>query len=266
MPPSRPCILYRDFPGDWHQRIRRTLVTALDRSDSPEPLPVFFRADDVGVLSTNFLRLLDLFQRHRMPLCLGVVPTWLTRTRWTAINTHVETSSTQWCWHQHGWSHTNHQATGKKCEFGSARSIRALRDDLERGRDRLQDIMGRDFSPFFTPPWNRCSQETLSLLSKLGFRAVSRSKGEQGPKAIIDDFYINVDLHTRKEADGGTALEALCDELGRAVEEHYVAIMVHHQLMSQSSFDLLDLLLSLVSRSGTLKVCTFNELRGSNLL
>lgn len=266
MTQSLPCILYRDLPRDWHQRIRQTFVAAVDHLQSPEPLPVLFRADDIGVLSANFLGLLDLFSSHQIPLCLAVVPTWLTRTRWTAINTQLAASSTQWCWHQHGWSHTNHQSTGKKCEFGTARSRSALRDDLERGRDRLQDIMGSDFSPFFTPPWNRCSEEMLELLSELGFRGVSRSKGEQGQKAIIDDFYINVDLHTRKEPDGGAALEGLCAELGRAVGEHYVSVMIHHQLMNQDSFELLELLLSLVSDSSKLKACTFNELKVSNFL
>ncbi|MGI9537763.1 MAG: DUF2334 domain-containing protein, partial [Desulfocapsaceae bacterium] len=236
----------------------------LDLSTSCRPIPVLFRADDIGVLSTNFLRMLDLFQTHHLPLCLAVVPTWLSQTRWRAIKTHIDTGSPLWCWHQHGWNHTNHQSTGKKCEFGSARSRSAISNDLSRGKDRLLRIVGSDYSPFFTPPWNRCSEETLAILAELGFSGVSRSRGEQGENGSLKDFFINVDLHTRKETDGGSALEGLCDELRLAVEQHYVSVMIHHQLMNDSAFELLELLLTLVAGNSKFRACTFNDLRGQH--
>ena len=259
---SAPCILYRNFPGDGLQRIKDTLSAALDRSTFPLSLPVLFRADDIAVLSPNFLRMLYLFQTYQLPLCLAVVPTWLTQTRWKAIKSHIDTESSLWCWHQHGWNHTNHQSTGKKCEFGTARSRSAITDDLSRGKDRLRTIVGSDFSPFFTPPWNRCSDETLLILAEQGFSGVSRSRGEQGKKAPLEDFFVNVDLHTRKEPDCDSALEALCDDLRLAVEQHYVSIMIHHQLMNDSAFELLELLLALMAENSNFRVCTFNEFRG----
>ncbi len=234
----------------------------LDLSTYPRPIPVLFRADDIGVLSTNFGRLLDLFQTHQLPLCLAVVPTWLTQARWRAIKSHVDTGSALWCWHQHGWNHTNHQPSGKKGEFGSARPASAISADLARGKDRLLTIMGSEFSPFFTPPWNRCSEETLEILAELGFRGVSRSRGEQGNKTPLQDFFINVDLHTRKETGGRSALENLGDELRLAVEQHYVSIMIHHQLMNDCAFELLDLLLTLIVGNSKFRPCTFNDLRG----
>lgn len=261
---SPPCILYRNFPGGEFQRIKETLSAALDSSTSPPPIPVLFRADDIGVISANFLRLLNLFHTYHLPLCLAVVPTWLTQTRWRAIKSHVDTGSSLWCWHQHGWTHANHQPTGKKCEFGPARSRSALTDDLSRGQDRLLSIGGTIFSPFFTPPWNRCSEETLDILVELGFRGVSRSRGEQGKKAPLEDFFINVDLHTRKETDGHSALAGLCGELRLAVKEHYIGVMIHHQLMNDSAFELLGLLLSLIAENSNFRACTFNDLRGSD--
>lgn len=259
---SHPCTLYRDFPSNGLQLIQDRLSAAVDRTQNTRPIPVLFRADDIGVLSSNFLRLLDLFRLHRMPLCLAVVPTWLTHARWSAIKDHVDTDSTQWCWHQHGWSHTNHQRSGKKAEFGQARSKNSLAHDLTRGRDRLLAIGGTDFSPFFTPPWNRCSDATLQILTELGFRGISRSRGEQVGKTSLEDFFINVDLHTRKEPDGRSALEALCAELRQAVDNHYVSIMIHHQMMNDRAFDLLDLLLAEVAENSRLAAGTFNDLSG----
>lgn len=258
-----PCILYRDFPPNGIVQVERTLHEALDRRSSARPLPVLFRADDVGVPSAHFLRLLELFSRRRLPLCLAVVPAWLTAARWETFKTHVDTSSPQWCWHQHGWRHVNHQAGGKKAEFGDARSGPALGADLIRGKARLESLMGADFTPFFTPPWNRCSQETLELLVELGYRGVSRSRGEQSVPAPLDDFFINLDLHTRKEADARTALRALCGELRQAVEEGFLSIMIHHQLMNETSFELLDFLLSTVSGSSRFRACRFSDLSGS---
>jgi hypothetical protein len=123
--------------------------------------------------------------------------------------------------------------------------------------------MGSDFSPFFTPPWNRCSDQALELLAELEYRGVSRSRGEQYRRAFVDDFFINVDLHTRKEADPASALQGLCRELRQAIEENYVSIMIHHQLMNESSFELLDLLLSYISQSSKIKGYRFNELSES---
>lgn len=261
----KPCALYREFPANGFTRIKQTLTGALDRETTTKPVPVVFRADDIGVPSAHSLRLLTLFANYRVPLCLAVVPSWLTAARWNTFKTHVNTSSPQWCWHQHGWRHANHQPTGKKGEFGEARTRSALRTDLSRGRDRLESVMGSDFSPFFTPPWNRCSDETLELLAELDYRAVSRSKGEQSRRAPLDDFFINVDLHTRKEADAASALRLLCEELRQAIEDYYVSIMIHHQLMNERSFELLELLLSFISQSSKMKGYRFNELGNADI-
>ena len=71
----------------------------------------------------------------------------------------------------------NHEPSGKKYEFGPARSIAAIEHDLMRGRERLMYLMQDTFFPAFTPPWNRCSKEALVVLKTLGFRAISRSRG-----------------------------------------------------------------------------------------
>ncbi|MEJ2058646.1 MAG: hypothetical protein P8X39_12500, partial [Desulfofustis sp.] len=95
--------------------IEDAISSDLERVGPETQLPIFFRADDIGVVSTNFLRLLQLFQGYPVPLCLAVVPAWLSTARWRAISTHIDPGSPQWCWHMHGWTHTNHQGSGKKC-------------------------------------------------------------------------------------------------------------------------------------------------------
>jgi len=103
--------------------------------------------------------------------------------------------------------------------------------------------MGDDFQPIFTPPWNRFDNETGEALLELGYRAVSRSNGEQKKVPLpngLPDVPINVDLHTRSEVDPVEGLTALLEEFGEAVESGRVGVMLHHQRMNEAAFMFLD--------------------------
>jgi hypothetical protein len=140
-----------------------------------------------------------LFLAHRMPLCLAVVPEWLDRSAWAKMQEYGP-ANPLWCWHQHGWNHTNHEPEGKKCEFGESRDRAAIQTDLRKGSEHLGRLLGDLFLPVFTPPWNRCSRATLEILAELGFLAVSRFNNARPPAAgILPELAVNVDLHTRRE-------------------------------------------------------------------
>lgn len=252
--------LYRIPPETVLKRAGETIAGALSELPPETSIPTFFRADDVGVLSKNFTTMIETFARRRTVLCLAVVPAWLTRPRWLAIRRHTDPHSRLWCWHQHGWNHANHETAGKKYEFGPSRSDRDVRADLRRGRKRLESIMGADFSPFFTPPWNRCSPAVLELLPRLGFHGVSRSSGEQKTPAPLPDCFVNVDLHTRKEPDPAASLDNLCSEFGRAIRHRHLGIMLHHQRMDSGAFAVLDGLLEIIAADPRLRPVHFNQI------
>ena len=256
--------LYKDPPGNHLEVIGRHLEKGLRDASGKNRIKLFFRADDIGVPSNHFAILLELFGRHRIPLCLAVVPTWLTRARWTAFSALCDPEDELWCWHQHGFSHRNHEVSGKKCEFGPHRAADQVRYDIERGRDRLAHLMGRSFSPYFTPPWNRCSQTALETTEELGFLAVSRSRGAHPDSLTLPDFFINVDLHTRKEPDPQTSLQALGREFELAVRSGRLGIMLHHQRMNRSAFTFLSDLLTLITNHPHLEPVTFRSLRSSS--
>ncbi len=254
----QPSSLYRASPVDGERRIAAAIDRGCARATG---LPrLFFRADDIGVPSAGFSRMVDSFRHHRLPLCLATVPGWLTAARWQALREITGHDSSQWYWHQHGRSHRNYQPEGKKQEFGPARSAKAVRQSLAEGCSRLRLLQGDVFQPVFTPPWNRCSAETLTALMELDFQAISRSRGSQPPAPPgLAEYVVNVDLHTRRESDPEASFAALLGELEEALAGGRAGIMLHHQRMNQAAFALLDRLLGLL-RPARLRAVHFGDL------
>lgn len=237
------------------------ITAALNARESSAPCIVFFRADDIAVPGKQLARLMALFTTHRSPLCLAVVPAWLTHKRWHHLKTLGKKDPSLWCWHQHGWRHANHEQGGRKQEFGPGRSSIQIRADLCHGQERLQSIIGESFFPVFTPPWNRCSIETLGQLKSNGFRAVSRSRG-QLPVAPLDlpDLSVNIDLHTRKEPGPASAWASLFKDMEMAASRNYCGFMIHHRLMNDAAFDFLDALLGVLKTEKGIRICGFADL------
>lgn len=253
--------LWRFLPPDLSSRMDRFLSATLEKVDSKDPRYVFFRADDVAVPGANFVRLMDLFTRYRVPLCLAVVPAWLTPTRWRHLIGIGQKAPSLWCWHQHGWRHVNHEPEGKKQEFGPSRPALKIREDLIRGKNHLQTLLEESFSPVFTPPWNRCDEKTLGMLKELHFRAVSRSKKSVPPPPDgLPDFAVGVDLHTRKEDDPSLGWECLFSELGSALPQSPCGIMIHHQRMNEAAFVFLDIFIRTLLRQRDVSLVHFMDL------
>lgn len=261
---TTPSELWKKIPPDWDAR----LGGAVDRGLAAAPgnrAVVWFRADDIAAPGRNFQRMIAAFTRHRTPLALAVVPAWLTRPRWEAIRKIAEPGADFWCWHQHGWRHANHEIVGKKQEFGSARPAGAVVGDLRNGRNRLRDILGWDFYPAFTPPWNRCGPEALTGLVDLGFRALSRSAGATPPAPPgLPEFPVNVDLHTRRDPDPETGWDNLLAEWESAVSTGTAGIMLHHQRMNDAAVDFLDRLLPLLRARSGIRMAGLPELAKSS--
>ncbi|WP_136795567.1 polysaccharide deacetylase family protein [Desulfosediminicola ganghwensis] len=257
-------ILYQKEIPNLSNRLGTIFDQAIDnwqRSAAHDAkIRVFFRADDIGVPSKKFTKLIQLFQKHYMPLCLAVVPAWLTARRTRELLSLTGSDDSQWCWHQHGRLHKNFEPSGKKQEFGPARSREEVGHHLELGQSRLQELLQDKFSPYFTPPWNRCSLDTAQILKSLNFNAISRFTGAQPDFTdTIAGIDVNVDLHTGKENSSERAADKLFDQLHTALGSGYCGIMIHHQLMNDHAFHLLDLLLTEVAQKNTCEPCLFQD-------
>ena len=257
---SSPSTLYNSRIPELKTQIYKSFTKGLSQRNQAASSIIFFRADDIGVPSRQFREMVSLFIRYKIPLCLAVVPSWLSRTRLHALQQVTGTSS-QFCWHQHGWQHKNHELSGKKQEFGSERSEEHIRQDLVNGQKRLSNLLEDQFSPFFTPPWNRCNTSTLSLLEKLEYKGVSRSSGATPISQVnLPDFQVNVDLHTRKEMNTEDSLHHLLEEIKDSLSSGITGVMLHHQRMNDNAIHLLDVFLQVLAEFREVRPVHFDEM------
>jgi hypothetical protein len=253
--------IWRRLPSDIVKRTADCVAAGCAQQSPAQDTSVFFRADDIAVPGRQFAQLMALFSKYRAPLCLAVVPAWLTRPRWRALERAAQTAASRWCWHQHGWRHVNHESQGKKQEFGPARCRADLAHDIGRGRQRLENLLGQRFYPVFTPPWNRCGQGALDVLNSLGYAAVSRSRGSKPPTSSgLPSFDVNVDLHTRKEKAAADGWRNLFDELQQAMASGRCGIMIHHQRMNPTAFDFLETLLKTLQTNKKIQLVHFENI------
>lgn len=248
-------------PTDLIARIESCINAACDRLSAADTVLIYFRADDIAVPGAKFFRMMELFSNYRIPLSLAVVPAWLTAQRWNALRSSGQGLSSLWCWHQHGWRHINHEYAGRSQEFGPARLQTDIKDDLLKGKCRLENIIGDNSYPVFTPPWNRCNLQTLNLVKDCGFLAVSRNCGALPPAPrILPDFCVDVDLHTRKGIDPATEWNRLFVELTEYLSSGRCGIMLHHRKMNAAAFDFLEILLKIFKRHNRIRLLNFKDL------
>lgn len=235
--------------------LKEAFDTALAGSRTVE---VFFRDDDLP----NLHRLLDLFGEHSAPINLAVIPGTLTGSgadlllrRHNQAPQLVELS-------QHGWMHTNHEIEGRKCEFGPSRDYGRQIEDIERGLETLDAAFGARWHKAFTPPWNRCTADTLRALDELDFSVLSRDASET-PAAGHRFFEIPVsfDIFTWKK---GAALKAESDiAAGIAAQVRpgrRIGILLHHKVMTPDAFRTAATLLSEFRRSPAVRLHTLRSL------
>jgi peptidoglycan/xylan/chitin deacetylase (PgdA/CDA1 family) len=254
--------LWLSLPEDHRDRLTQAVDRGLSQARDGRAV-VFFRADDVAVPGKAFTAMAEAFRKADAPLNMAVVPSWLTVSRWEALRRATD-GGDLFCWCQHGWRHMNFEAPGvKKREFGQARPARDKRLDLSKGFKRLGDILGPDFTPVFSPPWNRCDGDSLAAMPAIGFRGISRTVGAgPEPPEGLADFPVCMDLHTRKEASPEVSLTNMLEELTSGLASGLCGVMLHHQRMNEAAFSFLSGLLAELGGRPSVGLAHFGNLLG----
>lgn len=211
----------------WLEDLRRALDAAA------RPVDFFFRDDDAGWHDERLFALLDLFERHQLPLDVAAIPRAMTPALATELRARVTAAPERLAVHQHGFAHLNHEAEGRKCEFSASRPRTLQLQDIESGRRLLSEVHGLDAGDIFTPPWNRCTEATGEALREAGFRVLSRDVTAR-PLGVagLRELPVRVDWFARRKGVR-LSLEELGASLAKAVNDASspVGVMFHHEPM-----------------------------------
>ncbi len=235
------------------------------RAQQGAPLRLFFRDDDVDEDEASLRRLLRLFLHAETPINLGVIPGRLTKAATNLLIECKQPHPQLLELNQHGWLHTNHEGSGKKCEFGPSRSFDEQLADLAAGQACMNEAFGQTWHHVFIPPWNRCTAATARALDQLGFRALSRDRGQPGFAGYqFCELPVTLDLYQWRD---GAALRPL-EELAQALAQQIAAadtigVLLHHKVMDDDACALLADLLHLFKQAPNVACETFQNLLSS---
>ena len=223
---------------------------------------VFFRNDDVDEDEARLRRLLDLFEQSATPVNLEIIPGRLTESCVQLLRQRNHAQPALFELNQHGWEHVNHEAQGRKCEFGVSRRFDQQLDDISRGKEILERAFGDAFSPVFTPPWNRCTDVTHRALDQLGFYILSKLNNEPPVTGHgFREISVTLDLFRWKAGALMKAPQEFGAELSsQLLELNTVGVMLHHKVMDETAFELMRLVVSELRRSEAVQVLGFQRL------
>lgn len=130
---------------------------------------VFFRDDDVSTLDDTFIKFVEVFIAHHIPLVLAVEPANLTpEMEHYLLESHASYPSLIEIV-QHGWSHAEHDLG----EFGGNRGYQDQMHDISRGINIMREKFGEAFFPAFTFPFGHYNEYTTQILKELGYLVLS---------------------------------------------------------------------------------------------
>jgi predicted deacetylase len=235
----------------WLDPLRRAL------HDHPQQ-PWFFRDDDAGWDDRRLEALTDTFRATGVHVDLAAIPAAVSPLLGQRLAEAIDDGSVSV--HQHGWTHANHEPTGRKSEFGLSRGAAAQARDIGQGRRLLAERLGRPPTPIFVPPWNRCTDVTVLLLLRLGLTVLSADHST--PKrnlTVLREIPVTIDW-TRAFSRGGRA--ALVAELSDAAATSSAAIgvMLHHAVMDEDELAALQELLALLAESSEVTLTSISSL------
>jgi len=236
-----------------------------DIGETPGPLTVFFRDDDVGWGNNRLEALCERFGNFDIALDLAVIPAALDGRTESLLAMVLDRHDRLLHLHQHGYTHTNHQPFGRKCEFGPDRSAAAQLEDIVGGRRRLLAAFGERVEPLFTPPWNRCTSATCEVLSDQGFTGLSRIAGSDDIELHgLREVSVAVDWH---KSHAGERLGR--DAFFRYAAERFsaydcIGIMLHHELMDDEELDYFSSFLESIRQSARVRLRSMIDLVENN--
>ncbi len=213
-------------------------------------LSVFLRNDDGDKDEDTLRQLFDITLSRQVPLHVAVIPKTLTNAGVRLLRDIKHAQPELLELGQHGFQHLNHETTGRKCEFGVSRSFEKQLNDIANGKKILEETLQEYFAPIFTPPWNRCTKDTLKAVEQLGFEIFSRDNSNPPATGYgFQEISTTLDFFTWKDGAKMKNPKDLTEELIKQLNtNHPVGLLLHHKVMNAEDFAFLDELLAELKR------------------
>ncbi|MBO0739184.1 MAG: polysaccharide deacetylase family protein [Alphaproteobacteria bacterium] len=226
------------------------LADELDRwAEAGRVATLWWRDDDATAPGAKLEHLVAI--AGRVPVALAVIPagaapelaSWLSTRPGLAVL-------------QHGWSHSNHSANGKKSEFPPGRNREDVELDLFAGRSRLTRLFASRALAVLVPPWNRYDESFLPLLHGCGIRGISQknSRRTMSPAPAVIEVNVHADLVAwagdrrfvgEKEALGCLVGHLAARRRGAACPDEPTGILTHHLVQDAAADSFLRRLLAM---------------------
>jgi hypothetical protein len=141
------------------------------------PTTVFFRDDDVGILSPALRTFAELTAACGAPVNYQAIPLRVTDDAARLLRELRRSHPSLVQVNQHGFRHDiPHGLRPNAGEFGGGIPYQEQLKWLETGRSMLMDSFGEAFGPeVFTPPFHKYDGNTLLALRSMGVRVLSTS-------------------------------------------------------------------------------------------
>jgi hypothetical protein len=160
-----------------------------------EGVKIVFRYDDYLLIPSQLSdSLLSTFSRHKIPLCIGIIPfdasgKFLNRfdsLQISGLRDRIKKGEVEVA--LHGFNHQNQLKPGhfSKSTFSEFATV-PYRDQLNKlstGKHFLDSLLGSDIK-VFVPPFNTYDDNTLKVLESLGFEVISGSRQGSSNGEII---------------------------------------------------------------------------------
>jgi predicted glycosyltransferase/peptidoglycan/xylan/chitin deacetylase (PgdA/CDA1 family) len=243
--------------------IESVLRPALQRlQTTATPCSIFMRDDDIDQDEDTLRQLCDVVLSKQLPLHVAIIPNTLTPAGIRVIKDAKRAYGENLELGQHGWQHLNHETSGRNCEFGPSRSFTEQLGDIASGKALLEDVFMEQFSPIFTPPWNRCTLDTHRALDQLGFKVFSKDTSHSSVTGYrFKEVSTTLDLYTWKEGANMKPPHIIITEIIRQLTAgETVGLLLHHKVMDADAFNFLDALLSQLKRYSFIQFRTLQQL------
>lgn len=214
-------------------------------------IPIIFRDDDASELVPELQQLIDVFNSAKIPLHIAAIPARLSKETASFLldQKYIEIG-------QHGYSHKNHATSGLS-EFSQNRSYSQQYEDIRNGRERMQQLLGDDFQPVFTPPFHGFNESTLRCIQELDFKTFSSTQQLLFGRYAYSFKEVSINLDPIAQYEPQVIYKSedtfLTEILETARTQQYLGFNLHHRTMTEAFVDQLQNLLYMLGRQPNVK-------------